>query len=247
MMKVLAQCGLVLLLAFGSLGAASATDLEPLVAANFLLQSSGAQCSATLIHRVKRLVLTNYHCVENAISRNEREETQPDGTVKKITRVAYGSVDLFQHAYSTSAIVGRVELRAEILGADAKRDLALLRILSETTTLSAEVKLPPPGYKLKQGQEVYAVGNPLGLENTVSRGIINHLYREVRWEADRVAWFIQTDAVIAAGSSGGALYSTEGYLVGVPSAGYRGAALNFAIPFTIIAQFLETLPVWTAP
>lgn len=246
-MKALTRFGLVLLLSLGNLGAAGAADIEPLVAANFLLSSTGTQCSATLIHQAKRLVLTNYHCIEGAINRVEREETQLDGTVKKVTRVAYEPVDLYQHAYGANTIVGRIELKAEILAADLKRDLALLRILSETTTLPVAVMLPPAGYKLKQGQEVYAIGNPLGLENTVSRGTLNHLYREVRWAPDQVAWYVQTDAVVQAGSSGGALYSAEGYLIGVPSAGYRGVSLNFAIPFTTFIKFLEAQPAWSAP
>jgi serine protease Do len=135
--------------------------------------------------------------------------------------------------------VGELTLRAEILAFDKDKDLAVLRILSETTPLQAAARVAPDGYKLAQGNVVWAIGNPVGLENTVTRGIISHLFREVQIGPDEKAHYMQTDAAIAGGSSGGALYSDEGFLIGVPSAGYRGTALNFAIPFDIFKRFLR--------
>lgn len=210
-----------------------------MVGANFLLAVDGRpQCSATLLSTTTKTVLTNQHCIENAVTTMEREEVQADGTVKKVTRVFYEPVTLLQHIYSDQGIVGRLEYRAEILAFDKAADLAALRVLGDVTFTTAS-SLPPAKYVLVQGQEVWAVGNPALLENTVTKGILSHLHREFRWSADQVAHYIQTDAAIAGGSSGGALYSTEGYLIGVPSAGYRGAALSFAIPFTRIQEFLN--------
>lgn len=219
---------------------ASAQDATKMVGANFLLLGSDgrAQCSATLLSTTTRIVLTNYHCISDSITSLERDEPQTDGTVKKVTRLFFQPVSLLQHIYSPQGIVGRLEYRAEILAFDRGADLAALKVLGDASFVHA-APLPPPGYVLKQGQEVWAVGNPALLENTVSRGILSHLYREHRWAADEVARYVQTDAAIAGGSSGGALYSVEGYLIGVPSAGYRGAALSFAIPFTRVQEFLK--------
>lgn len=218
---------------------ALAANVPAMVEANYVFRSGINLCSSTLIHKEDRLVLTNYHCIENAINTVEREEVQPDGTVRKVTRVSYDEVTLSQPAYGPTGKVGELTLRAEILAFSRKGDLAIMRILSETTPLPTAAKLPPDGYKLAQGQVVYGVGNPVGLDNTVTKGIISHLYREHRWESDVVAKYIQTDAAIAGGSSGGALYSDDDFLIGIPSAGYRGAALNFAIPFTEFKKFLR--------
>lgn len=217
---------------------AAAQDVARMVGSNFLLAVRGnPQCSATLLSTTTRIVLTNNHCIEDAVSVVEREEVQSDGTVKKVTRVAYDPVALLQHLYSQDGVVGRLEYRAKILAFDPAADLAALQVLGDAV-FPVAAAFPPPGYTLRQGQEVWAVGNPALLENTVTRGVISHLYREYRWAADQIARYVQTDAAIAGGSSGGALYSTEGYLIGVPSAGYRGAALSFAIPFTRVQAFL---------
>lgn len=215
-------------------------DVAKMVGSNFLLGSEGKGfCSATLLAPAeKRVVLTNYHCVEDAIVVKEVEEPTSDGTYRKVQRAFVSDMTLWQHAYGDEKIVGRTELRAKIVAYDKSVDLAALRILSETTPLPHSAPLPPEGYALAQGQVVVAVGNPMGLENTVSRGTLNHLRREFKWSPEHIAWYVQTDAVIAGGSSGGALYAPEGYLVGVPSAGFRGAPLNFAIPFPVIRAFL---------
>lgn len=213
-----------------------AADVTKMVGANFLLAVKGDPiCSAT---KLANTVLTNYHCIDGAVVTMERDEQQADGTYKKVTRAFYEPVTLLQHVYSDKGIVGRLEYRAEIVAFDMTADLAILKVLGDVT-FPHTAALPPAGYKLAQGQEVWAVGNPALLENSITRGVLSHLYREHRWSADQVARYIQTDAAISGGSSGGALYSAEGYLIGVPSAGYRGAALSFAIPFTRIQEFYD--------
>lgn len=218
---------------------AFADPIKQMVDDNYVFRTADALCSATLFDQEYRWVLTNYHCIDGIVSVVEKEEVQSDGTVKKVNRVYYGDVTLSQPAYGPSGKVGELTLTAEVLVFSKDFDLAVLRIKSETTPLPASAKIPPDGFKLEQGQPVYAVGNPIGLENTVTKGIINNLYREYRWSDDRVARYIQTDATIFGGSSGGALYTTDGFLVGVPSAGYRGVSVNFAIPFDVFKTFLK--------
>lgn len=215
-----------------------AADIPVMTNANFIFRADPYLCSATLIDKTERWALTNQHCIDSATRTVEKEVVAPDGTVKKVSRVQYDEVTLSQPAYGPSGRVGELTLRAEILAFDKERDLAVLRIMSETTPLASAARIAPDGYKLAQGQVVWAIGNPIGLENTVTRGVISHLFREISIEGN-VAHYLQTDAAIAGGSSGGALYSDDGYLIGVPSAGYRGAAMNFAIPFDIIKKFLR--------
>lgn len=215
----------------------AAPPFERMVGANFVFRPSG--CSATLFQGPDRWVLTNYHCVERSINVVERDEAQPDGTVKKVKRIWYDEVTLSQPAYGPTGKVGELTLWAKVLAFSEQKDLAVLQILSETSSLPHVATLPPDNYQLQQGQIVYAIGNPVRLENTLTRGILSHLYRELRWSADQVARYIQTDATIAGGSSGGALYDEEGQFIGMPSAGYRGAAINFAIPIWEIKTFLR--------
>jgi S1-C subfamily serine protease len=214
-------------------------DVMTMTNANYLFRANGVLCSSTLFDKTERWALTNYHCIEDSIRTVEREIVSPDGTVKKISKIVREEVSLSQPAYGPTGRVGELTLTAEILAFDKDRDLAVLRILSETTPLLASAKIAPDGYKLAQGQVVWAIGNPIGLENTVTRGVVSHLFREVDMGGDYKARFIQTDATITGGSSGGALYSDDGYLVGVPSAGYRGVAINFAIPFEVFKRFLR--------
>lgn len=214
-----------------------AADITTMTNANFIFRSGGDLCSATLISKTERWVLTNQHCVDGAINTVTREEVQPDGSVKEIKRLVYDEITLSQPAYGPNGRVGELTLRAEILAFNKSKDLAVLRILSDTTPLTAAAQIAPDGYKLQQGQVVWAIGNPIGLENTVTRGVISHLYREIQIGNEK-AFYLQTDAALAGGSSGGSLYSDDGYLVGIPSAGYRGTSLNFAIPYTVFKKFL---------
>lgn len=217
--------------------AAFSSPVDDMVAANFIFRAGSNLCSATLISAQERWVLTNSHCVEDSVQFVEREEVASDGTVTRRRVAVFDSVTLSQTAYGGGTKVGELTLNAEIVSFSKRVDLAVLRIIAETAQLPKAAKLPT-SYKYRLGQEVYAVGNPAGLENTITKGILNHLYREHRWSPDHTAYYIQTDAAIAGGSSGGALYDTDGNLIGVPSAGYRGVAINFAIPIHTIKKFL---------
>jgi len=232
---------LVLALLILPLGGRSAyaADISTMTNSNYIFRAAGQLCSSTLFEKVERWALTNFHCIEGAIRTVEKEAVSPDGTVRRVSKIAYDDVTLSQPAYGPTGRVGELTLRAEILAFDKDKDLAVLRILSETTPLPAAARIAPDTYKLTQGQIVWAIGNPAGLENTVTRGVLSHLFREVETGGSERAHYLQTDAALAGGSSGGALYSDDGYLIGVPSAGYRGTALNFAIPFEVFKRFLR--------
>ena len=86
----------------------------------------------------------------------------------------------------------------------------------------------------KAGQEVYSIGNPLGLDSTISRGIISFVGRE---EGGRT--FLQFTASISQGSGGGALVDSKGYVIGITSSSYNaGSLLNLATPSKFITDLI---------
>ena len=105
---------------------------------------------------------------------------------------------------------------------DKSKDLAILKL--ETTTSINPLSIGD-SESLKRGDEVVAIGSPLGLLNTASNGIISGFYQDGEINA------IQTTAPISLGSSGGALLNKKGELIGITYSGFNeGQNLGFAIP-----------------
>jgi serine protease Do len=128
-------------------------------------------------------------------------------------------------------------LDARVIGVDRGTDLAVLKIpASDLTHLELG-----DSESLRQGQLVLAFGNPLGLENSVSMGIVSSVARQIK--ADDPMIYIQTDAPINPGNSGGPLVDAYGRVVGIntfilsQSGGSEG--VGFAIPSNIVSK------VWT--
>ena len=123
---------------------------------------------------------------------------------------------------------------ARILGADKQTDLALLRI-------EPEGRLPAARFgrtaDVRVGQWVLAVGNPYGLDGTVSFGIISGKGRNLEIN-DVLNDFIQTDAMIDLGSSGGPLVDLSGQVVGINSRG-QGRGIGFTIPSDTVQEVMR--------
>jgi serine protease Do len=141
------------------------------------------------------------------------------------------------------------EFEAKLVGADPNNDIAVLRIETEE-----EIPWIPMGSSedLMVGEPVIAIGNPFGLSNTVTTGVISALNRSIRSEKRTYHGFLQTDASINPGNSGGPLLNAEGELIGVNTAVYQGGqGIGFAIPIDVATRVVRELieegeitPVW---
>ena len=131
------------------------------------------------------------------------------------------------------------EYNARIIGTDKNSDLALIKI--DGKNLPA-IQIGNSD-DLKVGEWVLAVGNPFNLNNTVTAGIVSAKARSLG--ANGVESFIQTDAAINSGNSGGALVNTRGELVGINAMLYSQtgsySGYGFAIPTTIMTKVVEDL------
>ena len=133
------------------------------------------------------------------------------------------------------------EFQAEIIGADRKTDIALLKI--EASNLP-KVTQGDPG-KLRVGEWVVAIGSPFGFESSVTAGIVSAKGRSLAQE--NYVPFIQTDVAINPGNSGGPLFNMKGEVVGINSqiysrtGGYMG--LSFAIPIDVATDISNQLKV----
>jgi S1-C subfamily serine protease len=149
---------------------------------------------------------------------------------------------VFGHPIISVTLDGGAPLPAQIVGADPLFDIALIRIpppasgrLPTATLGSSE--------RLVTGDEVYAIGNPFGLEQTLTRGIVsavNRILPGVSWSVREP--MIQTDAAINRGSSGGPLIDRCGAVVGITTAILEDAqGIGFAIPVSLVKDVMPDL------
>jgi len=133
---------------------------------------------------------------------------------------------------------------AELVGFDQRSDLAILKVKAPGNLLNP-VSLGDSS-KLQVGQTSIAIGNPFGLGQTMTSGVVSSLGRKIQVEENRVmSDLIQTDAAINSGNSGGPLFDSAGRVIGVntliysPSGGSVG--LGFAIPINTVKRFIPDL------
>jgi S1-C subfamily serine protease len=137
------------------------------------------------------------------------------------------------------------KFRASLVGASPEHDIAVLKI-------PVAFRRPPPipigtSHDLKVGQHVFAIGNPFGLDWTLTTGIVSALDRTLRSESggNPVQHLIQTDAAINPGNSGGPLLDSSGRLIGMNTAIYSpsgaSAGIGFAVPVDTIDAVVPQL------
>jgi S1-C subfamily serine protease len=129
------------------------------------------------------------------------------------------------------------QVAAELVGSTSAYDLAVLRA-KELANTPSPIAIGTPS-NLKIGQWVYAIGSPLGLDHSLTTGIISALNRKLPTTNGReIENIIQTNAAIYPGSSGGPLLDSAGRLIGVNTVAYSGGkaggALGFAIPVDVV-------------
>lgn len=174
---------------------------------------------------------------------SEDEETQSlgagiivsaDGYVVTNAHVADGGQKITVTTYDDEAY------EAELIGMDAKTDIALLKVIH------------PQGFEpatfadsddIRVGNAVFAVGNPFGLGNSVSSGIVSAKERDI--EKGPYDNFIQTDAAINQGNSGGPLFNMSGKIIGMNTAIFstdgNNSGVSFAVPSNTVRWVVEQL------
>jgi serine protease Do len=162
------------------------------------------------------LILTNNHVVEGAT---------------KITVQLYGDDDAR-------------ELDAKVIGRDPLTDSALIELLEKPRETLPEAKFGDSD-QMQPGDWVMAIGNPFGLDHTVTVGVISAFGRQFDVAEGRSVYMLQTDAAINPGNSGGPLLNLRGEVVGINTAILSSRASNlgigFAVPINLVRDLLPQL------
>merc|ERR1711959_360643 len=166
-------------------------------------------------------VVTNYHVV----SAGRRDGTLPSTVTVKLAGMAEA-------------------LEADIVGVEPEKDLAVLRVKNGS-------RLPRPidvgtSSDLQVGQSVMAIGNPFGLDDTLTTGVVSALGRDVDGIGGRpIKGCVQTDAAINPGNSGGPLLDSTGRLIGVNTAIFSpsgaSAGIGFPIPVDTVRRVVNQI------
>lgn len=131
------------------------------------------------------------------------------------------------------------QLDAEVVGADAQNDLAVLRVQSKTALPAAKLGTSSD---LMIGETVVAIGSPFGLTKTITSGVLSAVGRSFKANDQLYIDFLQTDAAINPGNSGGPLMNLDGEVIGINTAIFSGAqGIGFAIPVDKVKRIVEEL------
>jgi S1-C subfamily serine protease len=134
---------------------------------------------------------------------------------------------------------------ATLVGADPYKDIAILKITAPAATL-VPIRRVPAEYELVVGQKTIAIGNPFGLDHTLTTGVVSAMGREVKGIGGvTIREMVQTDAAINPGNSGGPLLDSRGQLIGMNtmifSASGSSAGIGFAVPHTVIERVVPQI------
>ena len=143
------------------------------------------------------------------------------GIVLTNAHVVHGATEITVHGSDGQSY------KARLIGMETDLDLAVLSVKSDDLLA---IELGTSG-DLLLGESVIAIGNPYGLGQTVSTGVVSSVSREVEIQSGIVQDYVQTDAAINPGNSGGALVNIDGQLIGINTAIHaQGEGIGFAIP-----------------
>ncbi len=222
------------------------------------LSSSLEQLSSRVRHGVVQIFSTSYVAAEENDSGNAALLSKQRSTGSGVILTADGYIVTNAHVVraarsiqvrlsatrqespdGASILAQSQLLDAKLVGLDRETDLAVIKVEGQQLTHLAL----GDSDKLRQGEVVMAFGNPLGLEGSVTLGIVSSIARQIKPEDTMV--YIQTDAPINPGNSGGPLINAEGQVMGInsfilsQSGGSEG--LGFAIPSNIVRNIYEQI------
>lgn len=137
------------------------------------------------------------------------------------------------------------ELDATFVGGEPLRDIAVLKLADPPADLTP-IRLPPAPDHLRVGQKTIAIGNPFGLDNTLTVGVVSALGRDVQgYGGVTIKDMVQTDASINPGNSGGPLLDSSGQLIGMNtmifSRSGSSAGIGFAVPTKYVRKLVPEL------
>ena len=187
------------------------------------LSVGGGVRGAGVVYDESGLLLTNYHVIEPVLR----------------AQLVIGEGQ--NVAPLTARFLDGRERAARILAADPDEDVAILSLISEREEERFDAAALGRSAELRLGEQVFAMGSPVGFEGTVATGIVSALQRTDVLSNRQLA-LIQLDAAINFGSSGGPLFNLAGELVGITTArSNRGDNIGFAIPIDRVRLFLRAL------
>lgn len=196
-------------------------NVEYTVNSAFNRQSTATAEGSGIIISSDGYILTNNHIVNTSSSSSFYQVSEAN----KVTVYLYGDDTPYE---------------AKIIGTDELTDLAVIKI--EKTNLKAAELGNSDNVKI--GEFVMAVGNPLGMQNSVSTGVVSAVNREVTDEDGKKYTLIQTDTAINSGNSGGALVNSNGQVIGINTLKFSGTGvegMGFAIPINLTIDVSDQL------
>lgn len=201
---------------------------------NFIV---GDHCSGTLISVEHRLVLTNEHCTNKYVRTRSDKVVNDKGVVSDVKVQYFDDVPVSQKVYKDHKLVSQSSYIGDLVDFEVETDLSLIQLRVENLPHTREAEFFT-GDRVYRGEVAYAIGNPMMLDASVTKGIVSNVNRLIRVGRDERAYY-QMDAGIVGGSSGGSLYNEDGLLIGVPAAAARGTSVGLAIPYNIVQSFLK--------
>nr|WP_245813761.1 trypsin-like peptidase domain-containing protein [Rhodococcus marinonascens] len=248
---VLGAVALAIGLVGGLLAAVVTADRSSLTSRSVtLVQGGGEDLGQSAVARVADAVLPAVVSIQVAIG-------DQGSTGSGVVIDGAGYIVTNNHVISAAATApdgGKIQVifsdgtkvEAQIVGRDPKTDLAVLKVSADNLTVA---QLGKSG-DVQVGEDVVAVGSPLGLSKTVTRGIVSALHRPLRLsgegsDTNAVIDAVQTDAAINHGNSGGALVDDTGRVIGINTAMLSesggSVGLGFAIPIDDVTTVAQTL------
>lgn len=201
---------------------------------NFIV---GNHCSGTLISVEHRLILTNEHCTNKYVRARTEKVVNEKGVVSDVRMQYFDDVPVSQKVYKDHKLVSQSSYIGDLVDFEAETDLSLIQLRIENLPHTREAEFFT-GDRVYRGEVAYAIGNPMMLDASVTKGIVSNVNRLIQVGRDERAYY-QMDAGIVGGSSGGSLYNNDGLLIGVPAAAARGTSVGLSIPYTVVQRFLK--------